>query len=400
MCAPTQFVNVSSPTFVNSQINNFIIECSILYNCSFVASTSDFWHHPVWKTAFGATVANFMTHGYFFQNGLFLAMSSTTKKRLHKSGKYSTLVRSGKPKLHRTQALLDFCEFNKAKTGENIGGWLLDAHIGVGCKPEHITSHTVDGAGNAGASVDHLEWQTRGSRSQKIVATKCDSHKINTTSAQASGTSKHVTNLDPDLGASLTRLHLAVTRVCNYKSCQDVFKNVQQEHGRKKTLRLKYSVLTRWNSSFDETLRANHNQHDLDLALRRIRAPGGAAENLREAEDDGVDETNKYPSPGDWDVYLQYEAAMEPMKTYSTASQTSGVIAHEELFWARSTIEAMGAQFFLMYENVSEKRVGGAMEKDLTVSNIAILTLLFLFAIFSLTLILCLFNLSTKRNAN
>lgn len=88
------------------------------------------------------------------------------------------------------------------------------------------------------------------------------------------------------------------------------------------------------------------------------------------------------------------------MKTYSTASQTSGVIAHEELFWARSTIEAMGAQFFLMYENVSEKRVGGAMEKDLTVSNIAILTLLFLFAIFSLTLILCLFNLSTKRNAN
>jgi hypothetical protein len=94
----------------------------------------------------------------------------------------------------------------------------------------------VDGAVNASASVDSLEWNTRGLCSQKFVADKCDAHKINTTSAQASGTSKHVTNLNPDLGASLSRLHLSVTRVLNYKACKDVYKNVQQENGREEDI--------------------------------------------------------------------------------------------------------------------------------------------------------------------
>jgi hypothetical protein len=177
-------------------------------------------------------------------------------------------------------------------------------------------------------------------------------------------------NLNPDLGASLTKLHLSVTKICNYKACKDVYNNVQQEHGREKTLRLKKSVLTRWNSSFDETERANYNQYDLELALRRIRAPGGAGENIRDADDDEEDDTTRYPSSEDWNVYLQYEAAMEPMKSYSSASQSSGVIAHEELFMARMTIEKMSTQFFLMYENVSAKKDGSAMVKDLTVSYI------------------------------
>ena len=56
------------------------------------------------------------------------------------------------------------------------------------------------------------------------------------------------------------------------------------------------------------------------------------------------------------------------MKRYSSASQTAGVIAHKELFWARSTIEEMRSLFFLMNENVSAKMVGSAMVKDLTVS--------------------------------
>ncbi len=106
---------------------------------------------------------------------------------------------------------------------------------------------------------------------------------------------------------------------------------MQQENGREKTLRLKYSVLTHWNLSYDETQCANCNQHDLNIALRRIRAPGGAAENILETENDTNDEANKYPTSDDWEVYLQYEAAM----AYSSASQSSGVIAHEELFWGR-----------------------------------------------------------------
>ena len=59
---------------------------------------------------------------------------------------------------------------------------------------------------------------------------------------------------------------------------------------------------------------------------------------------------------------------MAAMKRYSSASQTVGVIAHKELFWARSTIEETRSLFFSMNENVSAKKVGSATAKDLTVS--------------------------------
>ena len=150
---------------------------------------------------------------------------------------------------------MDFCEFNCPKTGANVGEWLLEAHSSIVCKPEYILSHMVDGVANVGASVDCLEWNTRRLCSHKVVA---DKRKINTTFAQASDTSKHVTYLNPDLGASLSRLHLSVTRVLNYKVCKDVYKNGQQENGREKTLHLKFSVLTHWNSSYDETQRVTN----------------------------------------------------------------------------------------------------------------------------------------------
>ena len=35
-----------------------------------------------------------------------------------------------------------------------------DIHKAVGCKPEYIGSHNVDGASNADASVENLEWET------------------------------------------------------------------------------------------------------------------------------------------------------------------------------------------------------------------------------------------------
>jgi hypothetical protein len=64
---------------------------------------------------------------------------------------------------------------------------------------------------------------------------------------------------------------------------------------------------------------------------------------------------------------------MAPMKRYSSASQSSGVIEHEELFWGRSTIEQMSAHFFLMHENLLAKKFGSSMVKDLTVSEIVYL---------------------------
>ena len=148
-----------------------------------------------------------MASHYRFRNGLFLAVSSTTMKEMATLEKTTDLLRSSTPTIARAQALLDFSHFDKPKTGENIGRWLGDIHHGVGCKPDYINSHTVDGASNAEASVDTLVWETSEARSQKIIADKCDAHKISTTADQASGVSGHVRNLNPSMGTCLNLLH-------------------------------------------------------------------------------------------------------------------------------------------------------------------------------------------------
>lgn len=174
--------------------------------------------------AFGASVANFITNGYKFNNGPFLAISNTTFDSMD-----SSVLQTQKPILHWCQALLDFCSWLKPKTGELIGSWLEECHKAVGCKPDYIASHIVDGAANAGKSVEWLEYNTSSNRSQKIIADGCDAHKINTTADIASGTSQHKMNPNPDLGLAL--LHQWLVKFVNYKVYQDVLANVQKEHG-------------------------------------------------------------------------------------------------------------------------------------------------------------------------
>ena len=196
---------------VLSKIHTFVTESFIEFGNSFVASTSDFWHHPVWKTSFGASVSNFMKNGYQFKNGLFLAVAQTTLPSVISGD----LLRSEKGTLHRCQALLDFCMWTQPKTGELIGNWLEECHNAVGCKPGYITSHIVDGAANAAKSLQSLQWNTSKERPQKIVADGCDAHKINTIAGMASGTSKHADNLNPTLGKNLSLLHIWLGRFSN-----------------------------------------------------------------------------------------------------------------------------------------------------------------------------------------
>ena len=334
-----------------SQIHTFVTESFIQFGNSFVSSTSDFWHHPVWKTSFGASVSNFMANGYQFKNGLFLAVPQTTLPSVISED----LIRSEIGTLHRCQALLDFCMWTQPKTGELIGNWLEECHNAVGCKPSYIASHIVDGAANAAKSVKSLEWNTSQARSQKIVADGCDAHKINTIAGIASGTSKHAENMNPNLGKNLALLHIWLGRFFNYKAYQDELSSVQKQNGREATPRVQRSVVTRWNSSFDETASANANQHDLDIAIRRIVVPGGVRERVRVVECREEEGGDKYEVISDdcWNMYAQYEGAMLPVKRYSKACQTARVIVHEELFWARSVIEELKAPFFVMHKNVS-----------------------------------------------
>ena len=260
--------------------------------------------------------------------------------------------------------------WTQPKTGELIGSWLEKCHRDVGCKPGYITSHIVDGAANAGKSVQYRQWNTSEERSQKIIADGCDAHKINTVAGIASGSSYHTNNLNPNLGKSLTLLHDWLVRFFNYKAYQDVLDQVRKENGREIFPRVQRSVITRWNSSFDETASANANQHDLDTAICRIAAPGGICERVR-LQDGGSDKYEAITKEN-WEMYCQYEGAMLPVKRYSKACQTAQVIVHEELFWARSVIEELRAPFFVMYKNIS---VSTAM-KNLKVSKINVLPII------------------------
>jgi len=347
------------------QINSIVIELSLILYNSFVASSSDFWDHPNWKKSFGAVMANFIANCYAFKNGQLLAISDTTLKKMKKSGDANKLLMSTEPKEQRVQALLNFEHFDKPKTGENIGAWLEESHENVGCKAEYIGSHVVDGASNAGKSVEVLEWNTKGERSQKIVAGPCDSHNINTTAKQASGLSDHVINLNPDLGKSLKLLRLDMTKLCMYKSCKDILGHCRQEHGREKYTSILYSVLTRWLSTFLETESVNINQFDIEAALKRIKAPVGVDKDLR--TDGVVEEVVGMLEPRDFNMFYQYEGGMMPLRRYCESSQSTQAIGHEELFMGRECIEQLRSSFFVMYENISRK-MGDKGGKDLTVS--------------------------------
>ena len=79
--------------------------------------------------------------------------------------KTTEILRSSTPTIKRCQALLDFPQFDQPKTCQNIGIYLDNIHVDAGCKASYIGSHIVDGALNAGASVEELEWQTSDDRS-------------------------------------------------------------------------------------------------------------------------------------------------------------------------------------------------------------------------------------------
>ena len=347
-------------------MNNIVTEGFIKFRCSFIASTSDFWHDPQRKKSFGASIANMMTKHYEFHNGLCLAVSDTTLGAM-KRDKCIHLIKVLVPIILRLQMLLDFLCYLLQKTGYNIGMWLDACHRSINAKPDYIGSHVVDGAGNAGALVSTLEWLTADERSQKVVSEKCDAHKCNTTANIASGTSDHVVNLNPDLGADLKHLHEWLGKIERSGERKKVVETVRKEHGRTKTPRIESAVTTRWNSRHKETICANCNQYDLDVAIKRMVCVGGVDEKMYVDCQKMNDFSDAFINEDQWIVYHQYEAGMQPLKDFSQFCQSAQVIVHWELFEAHRAIEQLSAQFFVMCENVSIKNCGtDRMASDLT----------------------------------
>ena len=189
------------------------------------------------------------------------------------------------------------------------------------------------------------------------MTSKCDAHQINTTGKRASGTSSHVTNLNPVLGKSLTLLHTTLNRVTNSAARMSVYKGVQKENNRKEFPVLATSVKTRWNSEHKEADIAAANQDDLSIALDRMICDTGIDRELFKTNEDNLAKVK--PTNVDWIMYQQYACGIAPLKQFSEFSQSSQVIFHNELFEARMAMERLGANYYPMKENLSAMKRGG-----------------------------------------
>ena len=351
------------------QIQLIVTDQFLQYTECFIASTSDFWWHPVWQQSYAATIANMMAKGYTMKTGMFLAMSNTTHKKVLKES--PGILRSVKPTVHRLQALMDFCKWSLPKTGGNIGIWLDIAHKLVGIEPSYVGSHVVDGAGNAKSSVDELKWRTSESTPRNITADPCNVHSVSTSSQMASGTSKHVKNLNSDCGTALKLLHGWIVRLSNTTAVSKILKDARDEKLRVKYPRIWKGMTTRWRSWFLECYAANANQHDLETTFYRTAQPG-VIEKIREGE--VVELPTNVPTDSDWELYQQYEGAFRPLDSLVLFMQNAEVVVHEELFHIRATMELLASPWFLMYENIS-KFDGPMLAKDLTVSMLCFIFL-------------------------
>ena len=76
----------------------------------------------------------------------------------------------------RCQFLLEFLQLDLAHTGESIGKWLIDSQTLAEYDPYFIGRHVVDGAINAGKSIEVLWSSTSVERSSMIFSAKYDTY--------------------------------------------------------------------------------------------------------------------------------------------------------------------------------------------------------------------------------
>ena len=252
--------------------------------------------------SFGACIACVMANRYRFQNGLSMFVSKATYGLI--KGDISILKSSDPvPTYCRAQCLLDFVAFDEKKNADNIGAWLTDAHAAVKCLPSYIGSHIVDGASDAGASVQVMKVNMTGETPKEMQTDKCDSHQANTSGRRASGTSAHSLNLNPRLGTSLVKLHNTVGRIVRSGVRKGVVANVRKEKNREKWPELKTVVATRWNSEQMETETVSANQLDLKVAVVRMVSPDGVDKDLYAANQASLEKV--VPTNRDYVLYAQ-----------------------------------------------------------------------------------------------
>ena len=345
-----------------SRINR---ELYIKYNGPFIASQSDFVWDSIRRCAFGGCILATISQHYHTVHGL-LAMSNGTYNSIKGTQENDGLVLNPMPVLSQFEECGDYRLFTKEKTGQNIGDWLDQSHRALSVYPSHVISHTIDEAANGVLAVEIYNFQTREERPRRIVSTTCHAHKAATSGNKGQGTSSHKRNLNPDAKVHLTKLHTLTVSFNHSGPRKKVIERVHQEEGRVKYSSLQPSVPTRWGSRHKEASRANENQYDFNIGIRRIIAQDGIDKEVFQKhmkEHGNIDGAILLQE--NWDFLQQYEGGFQVLQEYIVFCQHLDVRIHEELIRLRGTLSNLSRPYFEMWENVSKRR-GDDCAKDLT----------------------------------
>jgi hypothetical protein len=315
-----------------------------------------------------------------FQDGRHVFVS---RKALSEGAK--KLIAIKEPQLDDLEFVLNFQMFEAAKTGVNIGRWLVESHKDKGLLPDFLQHHSTDGASNATSSVKEYALQTQAFTESNITHSKCHAHQCNRSAKWASGTGDFTKNVNPELSNVINKVHAIVGRVHRNPQHLKVLEKVQREKNRyvwsslyclsqiflltlfssficiisnrTKIRHPKPGVLTRWNSELDEVTSVNMFMGDLNKALSIMLGEKGCdASLLTENQGDDGDEVDKKDfmfTASDQMILRQYECGAEPVLFLSKFFQDGKATSHEILFQLRSRIEQMRSQKFVMYSDIS-----------------------------------------------
>jgi hypothetical protein len=136
------------------------------------------------------------------------------------------------PELDDLEFVLNFQMFEGAKTGVNIGTWLVESHKDKGLLPDFLQHHSTDGASNATSSVKEYALQTQAFTESNITHSKCHAHQCNRSAKWASGTGDFTTNVNQELANVINKVHAIVGRVYRNPQRIKVLEKVQKDKHR------------------------------------------------------------------------------------------------------------------------------------------------------------------------
>jgi hypothetical protein len=243
--------------------------------------------------------------------------------------------------------VLNFEHFSKPKTIENVTAWMFDSLDQVGIKSGDINQLSADGASNAIGSVAEYESLSRTDRSNDVSITRCLAHQNERSAGYASGTLKFAQPKNEALGAILKKSHKIQVDISRAPTRMSVFLSIQKKRERKPLLKPNPSVETRWNSSIDETTRANLIMGDMCETMCVLLDRGGYDyDQLTTAEKSLGDKSRLTYTNRDKMILRQYEFAASPAKTFSLFTQDKKDTWSYILFAARIAVNTSREESF------------------------------------------------------